>query len=176
MQEIIKINFNNSLLLIIFFAFSFSLNAQTHNKVLPDSKSGKPMLFGVCDMEAFQDSSFKRWYDPEYEFYDVDSSKLPNPELLEGVTVKIVFGSWCSDSKREVPRFIKMMETLNYDISKIEIYAVDRNKISPDGEVEKLNVELVPTFFFYRDGKEIGRIVESPKKGLEEDLKNILMN
>ncbi|KUO63321.1 hypothetical protein APF79_09975 [bacterium BRH_c32] len=176
MQEIIKIKCNNSLLLIIFFLFSFSLNAQTYNKVLPDSKSGKPMLFGVCDMEAFQDSSFKKWYDPEYEFYDVDSTKLPNAELFEGVTIKIVFGSWCSDSKREVPRFIKMMETLNYDISKIEIYGVDRNKISPDGEVEKLNVELVPTFIIYREGNEIGRIVESPKKSLEEDLKDILTN
>jgi thiol-disulfide isomerase/thioredoxin len=176
MLEIIKSNLNLSLFLIFFFALSFSLNAQTYNKVLTDSKSGKPMLFGVCDMEAFQDSSFKRWYDPEYEFYDVDSSKLPDPQLLDGVTIKIVFGSWCSDSKREVPRFIKMMKTLNYDISKLEIYAVDRKKISPDGEVEKLNVELVPTFIFYRNGKEIGRIVESPKKSLEEDLKDILAN
>ncbi|MCK9280917.1 MAG: thioredoxin family protein [Melioribacteraceae bacterium] len=175
MQEIIKIN-QISGLLLIFFAVTFSLNAQTYNKVLPDSKSGKPMLFGVCDMEAFQDSSFKRWYDPEYEFYDVDSTNLPAPISLQGVTFKIVFGSWCGDSKREVPRFIKMLETMNYDISQIELYAVDREKISPDGELEKLNVELVPTFFVFRNGEEIGRIVESPKKSLEEDLKCILLN
>ncbi|MFA7290271.1 MAG: thioredoxin family protein [Melioribacteraceae bacterium] len=176
MREIIKTNRYRSFLLLIFFSFSVLLHAQTYNKVLPDSKTGKPMLFGVCDMEAFQDSSFKRWYDPEYEFYDVDSSKLPNAISLQGVTFKVVFGSWCSDSKREVPRFIKMLETLNYDISQIELYAVDRKKISPDGEIEKLNVELVPTFLVYRDEKEIGRIVESPKKSIEEDLKDIIMN
>jgi ribosomal protein L30E len=37
-----------------------------------------------------------------------------------------------------------------------------------------LKVERVPTFIFYRDGKEIGRIVENPQKSLVEDFLEII--
>ena len=37
-----------------------------------------------------------------------------------------------------------------------------------------MNIERVPTFIIYRGEKEIGRIVETPKKSLERDLWNIV--
>jgi len=37
-----------------------------------------------------------------------------------------------------------------------------------------LKVERVPTFIFFRDGREIGRIVENPKTGMVEDFMEIL--
>jgi hypothetical protein len=40
--------------------------------------------------------------------------------------------------------------------------------------VEELKVERVPTFIFYRDGKEIGRIIENPKTSLIEDFLEIV--
>lgn len=39
--------------------------------------------------------------------------------------------------------------------------------------VEELKVERVPTFIFYRDGKEAGRIIENPKAGMLEGCMDI---
>ena len=52
--------------------------------------------------------------------------------------------------------------------------AVDRNKEDLNGEVDSLAIELVPTFIFYREGKEIGRIEESPRETLEKDFNKIV--
>ena len=37
-----------------------------------------------------------------------------------------------------------------------------------------LDIELVPTFIFYRNGEELGRIVETPEDTLEKDLAEIV--
>jgi tetratricopeptide (TPR) repeat protein len=58
------------------------------------------------------------------------------------------------------------------------VIAVDRTtdayKQSPTGEEKGLNIHRVPTFIFYKDGKEVNRIVESPKTTFEYDIKAIL--
>ena len=41
-------------------------------------------------------------------------------------------------------------------------------------ETEGLKIELVPTIIFYKDGYEIGRIVETLTESLEKDLLKIL--
>ena len=51
---------------------------------------------------------------------------------------------------------------------------VGRDKKAEGTEVDLLDIKYVPTFIVYRNGKEIGRIVESPQTTLEGDLKNIL--
>ena len=84
-------------------------------------------------------------------------------------------GTWCSDSRREVPRFFKILDKLNYDQKNVTLICVDRKKAAQTGNVDKLKIELVPTLIFYKDNAEIGRIVESPKETLEKDLMKIVM-
>ena len=52
--------------------------------------------------------------------------------------------------------------------------AVDRTKEEPKAEVEGYEIEYVPTLIFYREQKEIGRIIETPELSLEEDILAIL--
>jgi len=47
-------------------------------------------------------------------------------------------------------------------------------KNSPTGEERGLNIIRVPTMLFYKNGKEVNRIVESPIESLEEDMAQIL--
>jgi len=76
-------------------------------------------------------------------------------------------GTWCGDSKREVPRFIKVLEAANFPVDNLKIVAVDRRKEqykkSPTGEEWGLSIKRVPTFIFYKNGKESNRIIESPR-------------
>jgi hypothetical protein len=43
-------------------------------------------------------------------------------------------------------------------------------------DLTSYNIVYVPTFIFYKDGVEVGRIVEAPKHSLEIDIINILNN
>jgi thiol-disulfide isomerase/thioredoxin len=91
-----------------------------------------------------------------------------------GISVTIFFGPWCSDSKKEVPLFLKVADAAGMADSTIRFYALDRTKKSPDGLAEKLRIEKVPTFIVMKNGEEVGRIVESPNTSMEADLLTIL--
>ncbi len=91
--------------------------------------------------------------------------------VKEKTKIVVVFGYWCPDSQRNVPRFFTIMwKAQNPNIS-YELIPVGRGK---NPLREKLNIKRIPTFIIYREGKEIGRIVENPRKTLEEDLAEIL--
>jgi len=51
---------------------------------------------------------------------------------------------------------------------------VDDIKNSPVGEYVNLGIERVPTFIFYVNNIEAGRIIENPVTSLEKDMVNIL--
>jgi len=162
--------------LLIVFLFSLVGFAQTINQHVIDQKSGKVMLVGICDREAFQDTSFAWWFNSEYENYDIDKEALAHVKMdTEFHSITIVMGTWCSDSRREVPRFYKIMDFLKFPAEKIKLILVDRKKEAAGVDISSFNIEFVPTIIFYNDGLEIGRIIESPKESLEKDLSAILV-
>jgi thiol-disulfide isomerase/thioredoxin len=164
-----------SFFLLFFFSASMSI-AQERNKLVTDVKSGKAMLVGLCDRTAFADTNFAWWFDSETAMYSVDSASLAGVCCKMGdVGITIVMGTWCSDSKREVPRFFKILDKLGYDQKLLTVICVDRDKKSPGGEAEKLEIKLVPTIIFYRNNEEIGRIIETPKESLEKDIAGIVL-
>ncbi len=162
--------------LFTFFVLCSISFAQEFNTTVVDSKSGKPMLVGNCTIKAFKDSSFSWWWDSSYKLYDVDKNTVNKfADKLSDVDITIVMGTWCSDSRREVPHFIKILKEANYDTNKLKIICVDRDKLAGEIDINDLKIELVPTLIFYRNKKEIGRIVESPDKTLESDILKILV-
>lgn len=91
-----------------------------------------------------------------------------------GVDVMVFLGTWCSDSRREVPRFLKVADSVGITMDRITLYALDRRKTSPEGLEEKYHIDRVPTFIFEKRGEEIGRIVEVPRTTVEADMLTIL--
>jgi len=82
----------------------------------------------------------------------------------------VYFGSWCSDSRREVPRFLRILDRASPARLKVRYYGLDRTKKEPARLVKRGAVERVPTFILRVDGREVGRIVETPQTTLEHDL------
>ncbi len=94
----------------------------------------------------------------------------------------MIFGTWCGDSRREVPRLWKILEEAGYPVDEIEMLAVGSARFTPRmGISEELldwskavkkryGVERVATIILYRGGEETGRIVETPEGSLEENL------
>jgi thiol-disulfide isomerase/thioredoxin len=154
-------------LLIIFIP---RIAAQTDQK-----KETDVVLVGPLNFESILD--IPGWFDMESEYmkYRPQEQFLDEiPKYIQDVEMVCVLGSWCSDSRREVPRLIRIMQAKNLDVSKVKFFGVDRNKVTPNGETAQYDIQLVPTFIFFRAGKEIGRIVETPTASMEQHILEIL--
>jgi len=95
-------------------------------------------------------------------------------QAREGTEVLVFLGTWCSDSRRDVPRFLHIADAAGIESGRYLLYGLDRKMASPEGMEKGYRIERVPTFIFLRAGKEIGRIVESPRTTLEGDILSIL--
>jgi hypothetical protein len=109
-------------------------------------------------------------YEPEADIVDALKTKLGS-----NLKIDVYLGLWCPDSRNNVPPFIKILDRLGTGVP-VRYFNVPR-KASKDIKyyVEELKVERVPTFIFYRDAKEIGRIIENPKTGLIEEFMEIVL-
>jgi hypothetical protein len=144
-------------------------------KIIPDEKNGEPLILGYCPASIIIDSLFKDSWTTEYNNYQPNYETLDSLEgKLRDVTIKIVFRSTCSDSREQLPRLFKILNDLNYDVNSITLIGVNRQKQGLSNETKELEIELVPTIIFYKDGNEIGRIVETPVESMEKDLYGIV--
>jgi hypothetical protein len=78
------------------------------------------------------------------------------------------------DSQRDLPRFYKVMDQAHFPHARFNVYNLREDKTSPNGEEKAANITAVPTFILYRDGKEVGRIVESAYPTIEMNMLTIL--
>jgi thiol-disulfide isomerase/thioredoxin len=175
-----KIIFKFFIVLSFLFQLVISLNAQDKSSssfsIITDEKSGKPMLIGLCSRENLtKDTSFSWWFEAEYDYYTPEDSVIKLIDL-DSIKIVCVMGTWCSDSRREVPRFYKILDELNFDYKNLELYCVDRKKKAEGFDIDQFVIERVPTFIFYKNDSEIGRIIETPTETLERDILNILKN
>ena len=151
-----------------------SCGTEKINKVVKDKKADQKILLGKCDRDGFEKMRFKDWFNSEYLTYTPKDAVLEklNEVDWKNISVTVVLATWCPDSRREVPRFFKVTDQTNIDISKIKIIAVDRSKQSD--ALAGVTVDFVPTFIFYKSDIEIGRIIEKPKKSLEQEILDIV--
>jgi len=165
--------FKNFILLTFLIATS-QIYSQDY-KIIPDEKNGEPLILGYCPASAMNDSVFFNTWTTGYNSYQPDYEALDSLEgKLEDVIIKIVFRSTCSDSREQLSRLFKILNELNYDLNSITLIGINREKKGLSNETEGLEIELVPTIIFNKDGSEIGRIVETPAESLEKDLLKML--
>lgn len=139
-----------------------------------------PKLLGVVGLNALQQTPYAKWYNPGYQNYTPNRDIAAQLKLQNttSISIKIVFGTWCGDSRRELPKMIKVLDQLALPAAKITLIAVDNAdstyKQSPGREDQGLFAFRVPTLIVYQNGVEISRINESPVESLERDLLKIL--
>ena len=162
-------------LIALLLISGLSVYPQGLNQIIEDPETGNEILYGYCDTEGFLNDPFVAWYELEHENYLVDHVALGelNTDLFYMSDITVVMGTWCSDSQREVPRFLKIIEELGMDLNIINMICVDRSKQADVPELTELQIELVPTIIFYIDEDEVGRIIETPLESLEADIVSI---
>ena len=157
----------------LFSVLSFSF-AQEFNKKGTESKNNEEILIGKCTFEGL--IGFMSDFDANMKATNPDQKMVETlKNKLEDITFTVVLGTWCGDSKEQVPVFAKLINLLDYDQSKINYICVDRTKNTQDYNDTDLKIEKVPTFIIYRNNKEIGRIIETPVQSMEFDLSKIII-
>jgi thiol-disulfide isomerase/thioredoxin len=117
---------------------------------------------------------------PEWTQAEVDSR--PDADAARGLAavepgaeVVVFLGTWCGDSRREVPRLWKAMDTGSGAVPfQVRYIAVDRAKKEPADLVKENGILYLPTLIVRRGGHEVGRIVETSPHGVEQDLLALL--
>lgn len=137
--------------------------------------AGTKILQGFFQREDLEQDTLFTWFKANYDAYHLDSETVNQiAPLSKGVKFVTVIGTWCGDSKREVPKLFKIFDAIDIPRDNVILFGVDRTKRSSDGTTEQYNVKRVPTVIVFRDGEELGRIVESPRKTFELDLLKLL--
>lgn len=159
------------------------LLALSNSLLIAQTSPGKQrILYGVCNKDSLTAEPFANWFNPGYESYTPVNSVTASlrRQSFDNITIKVFFGTWCGDSKREIPRFMKLLSAISFHEKKVELIAVGGNdslvKQSPGHEEAGLGIFRVPTFIVYRNGVELNRINEFPVFSLEKDLLTILNN
>ncbi len=145
----------------VFFLFLIASNIYAY-----ESYSNKGDLLGDTQTSLLLNNY--PIFEKNYKSYQVDTTY--NLEHLKHMEVVILFGTWCHDSKREVPRMLKILDSISMLPDQISLIALDRNKTEPKDRHQTYNLKYTPTFIFFQNGFEIGRIVEKPSTSLENDL------
>lgn len=142
-------------------------------------KNGNAVLLGKTTRERLQQAPFDAWFISGYDGYKIDTAAANQLKpFLKNKRFLIFMGSWCGDSRREVPRMYKLLDYCGIPSSQIELVNVDYRdsvyKQSPTHEERGLNIHRVPDLLVYDKQVEIGRVVESPVISWEKDLLAIL--
>ena len=159
----------------LFVALLIVSCASTPKNLATKNENGN--LVGIATKKDFQQEPYgSDWFNDFYSYYETDKGTIEKLKpYLKDIKIKGFMGTWCGDSKREIPNFYKILDEAEFDYKKLELVTVNRQK-KANGLEEGFNVIRVPTFIFYKDGKEIGRFVEHAieDSSVEEDFLKIL--
>ena len=136
---------------------------------------GNAMLLGVHTKEDLQQMPYKEWFEKNYADYTVDSATAGQlTPFVKNKKFEIFMGTWCGDSRREVPRMFKILAFAGVRPGQIKMIMLDDHdstyKQSPGHEEKGKSIHRVPDLIVYNGKKEMNRIVEYPVVSLEKDL------
>ena len=108
------------------------------------TENGLQFLVGQINLEGLRSQPYGNWFQNRYESYNPDETM--------------------------VALFKEKLAGYNIKLF-LGTWCGDS---SPTGEEKGLDIIKVPTIIFFKDGKEVNRIVESPLETLEEDMAQII--
>lgn len=156
-----------------------SMQSTTQINTEVKDTNGNIILLGKSSRDRLAQPPFNTWFDKYYAGFTIDSNAANQLKpLVKHKRFLIFMGTWCGDSRREVPRIYKLLDYLDVPPSQIQLINVNNNdsayKQSPGHEEKGLHIHRVPDLLIYDGKRELGRVVESPIISWEKDVFAIL--
>lgn len=139
-------------------------------------KPGEKSLKGIISREILlADTSF-HWYAQNLKGYTPNALAITNlKKQADSIELLVFMGTWCEDSQFIIPKLFTLVNASGFPESKLSLFGVDRNKTTISHLAEALKVTNVPSIIVFKNGKEIGRVVEYGKYGMfDKELGEIL--
>ncbi|MEL6822670.1 MAG: thioredoxin family protein [Calditrichota bacterium] len=159
-----KINF---WLLIILLSFALAAcssskkTTTTKTTTMTENEKEKILVGDLAYEEII--STLPRWEEQDkiVELAPEEISRLS--EVGRKIDVVCYLGTWCPDSRGAVPHFTRALEIADNPNISYKIIGLNRDKEDPQTQrAMKNDIQRVPTFLIYENGKEIGRLIEYP--------------
>lgn len=140
-----------------------------------DEDATQNMIVGKFTKEDLQQAPFVTWFNQGYEDYNPSAETMATiKNNISDYEIVGFVGTWCPDSRREIPKFYKILDEAGYDLSKLTMVGVTRSKSTPENLEDGYDMHRVPTFIFMKDGKEVNRFVEYAVESTEKDIAKIV--
>lgn len=132
------------------------------------------MILGEFDPVALEAAPFSSWYNRSYNFPNYTPKQIADlKKAFEGVEITGFIGTWCGDTKRDLPQFMRILDEIGFDREKIQLYGMPASYRNTN-LAREWKIGNVPTFIFKKDGKEVGRYIERPRVSLVDDILQVL--
>ncbi|MEC7478358.1 MAG: hypothetical protein VYE52_00610 [Bacteroidota bacterium] len=141
------------------------------------SSNNYQVVEGEVDVNYLFNSPNTALFQKNYESYVVDDIALNKDfSKLDEFNIEIFMNIKCHDSEREVPRFLKILNSLNFSTENLRIILLNSDKKTSNGLEIGKNITNTPTIIFLKNSNEENRIVEFPYENLEKDIYKIVNN
>jgi thiol-disulfide isomerase/thioredoxin len=155
-----------------------NINAIAQNNaysVSIDPDDGGKIFNGPVTFADLEKETTFSWLKQGKDEYTPDAAAMGKLGALHNYTMVVFLGTWCDDSHNLIPRLDKVLQLNGYPMDKLAMYGVDHEKKTKNGEQKKYGITNVPTIILFDfGGKEAGRITESVRRSIEEDLAAII--
>ena len=149
------------------------MNSET--SALAKNPDQQKVLTGRINKNDLLVPPYNSWFNENYDSYDPAEEPLNTIENnIDDYTIEVFMGTWCPDSRREIPKLFKVLDRTGYNYDNMTMVAVDRNKTALKNLKLSADFKRVPTIVFYKNGKEVNRFVEFPQESFEEDIAKIV--
>ncbi len=138
------------------------------------SSSDAPVLKGKIDMKTLMNGKEYSW------FYKGVNDYQPNDNMVNYIkanrssfNIVAVLGTWDQASKEIIPQLYKVMILGGSPEEQVIMFGADQ-RMNTDAPTD-YKIKKLPTIIVFKDGKEEGRIVGTPKESVEGELSRILL-
>ncbi|MDR1793554.1 MAG: thioredoxin family protein [Bacteroidales bacterium] len=148
------------------------------NSLLSQSDSiVEPIIVGETSLEQLLSiDNFRTEFEMYYSQYQLDTEQLEKITTLfsdyqnQHFHIVAIVGSWCGDTKEQLPILLKILSATALKDVEITYIAVNRDKKAGQKDVTEYAVERIPIFLFYANEQLLGKIVETPRQSMEKDI------
>ncbi|MEI8606866.1 TlpA family protein disulfide reductase [Pseudoalteromonas sp. B160] len=109
-------------------------------------------------------------FEQQYDSFKPSQHELNTIKKLAGKDILVLFGTWCHDSEREVPRLLKLIKQSQLTLKSLKLVAVGFDKRDDKGIAKAHQLKYTATIIVKEGDIELARMIEKPKHSLAVDL------
>ena len=131
---------------------------------------------GFISRDLLEKDTTYKWWARNMSGYTPNADGLKYlQQYRDSIQLLVFMGTWCGDSHFIIPKFFALTDAAGFSQDRITMLGVDRRKKTYSHLTESLQVVNVPTIIVYRNGKELGRVVEYGKYGMwDKELGDVI--